>query len=86
MNKALLPATLSWLFFGLREIAGWALVVLGLGAFLLVWALAVERQIIQLGFVAFFGIIIFRGGIHLIKVNVAARIALQAQDKVYLKK
>lgn len=66
--------------FWVREIAGWLLV--GLGLFILYVCLAVllrERPLlIEAGYLTLIGIIVFRGGIHLLKVAVAARICMKA--------
>jgi hypothetical protein len=66
-----------------RELPGWALVVLGLLAFLAAFFLAVERQLVEAWPMTIIGIFVFRGGIHLLKVAVAARICQQAQDRLY---
>lgn len=67
--------------FWIREFFGWILILLGLFVFYLCLAvlLTPAPQIIQSGPIALIGIIIFRGGIHLLKVSVAARVAMQAQ-------
>ena len=68
--------------FWIRETAGWVLLLLGLAAFgLTVWFL-LNHYFIEAGPVSLIGIFLFRGGIHLLKVAVAARICLQAQEKV----
>jgi hypothetical protein len=67
--------------FWIREAAGWVLVLLGLAAFgLAIWFLLNGRYIAT-GPASLIGIFLFRGGIHLLKVAVAARICLQAQEK-----
>ncbi len=62
-----------------REIAGWLLVLIGL---LIFWAVYewLERgsHLFDAGIWAVVGIIVFRGGIHLLKVAIAARICQQA--------
>ena len=69
--------------FWLREAAGWLLV--GLGLFTFYWGYHKMTSaepgafLIQAGPVFFAGFVIFRGGIHLLKVAVAARICLRAQ-------
>ncbi|MFI4982667.1 MAG: hypothetical protein ACHQIO_20130, partial [Nevskiales bacterium] len=68
--------------FWIRESAGWVLVLLGLAAFgLTVWFL-LHHYFIEAGPASLIGIFLFRGGIHLLKVAVAARVCLQAQEKV----
>src|SRR5260370_42097226 len=59
--------------FWLRELAGWVLVLLGLYVFFICLVLLVNEppRIIQTGPLTLIGIIIFRGGIHLLKVAVA---------------
>jgi hypothetical protein len=71
------------MLFWIREIAGWALVVLGLYVFYIVFALLMQPapRILESGPLAFIGFIIFRGGIHLLKVAVAARICLHAHKQ-----
>lgn len=67
--------------FWLREIAGCFLVLLGLFFFwcCLAMLLTERPQYIQAGPLTLIGIIVFRGGIHLLKVAVAARIVLAAE-------
>jgi len=66
--------------FWVREIAGWLLVGLGLFLFYIVLAITLTERpwLITAGPVALIGIIVFRGGIHLLKVAVAARICMKA--------
>ena len=68
--------------FWTREIVGWLLVALGLFGFYVCFVMLTERQIVQSSFMTFISVIIFRGGIHLVKVAVAARICLQAQERL----
>jgi hypothetical protein len=68
--------------FWLREIAGWLLVLVGLYVFYLTYVMILNRMIWEAGEWAFIGIIIFRGGIHLLKVAVAARVCTQALDQI----
>ncbi len=79
-----------------REIGGWGLVLLGLlvfyQCFLFLNRTAVARDAngaervelrpgyIEAGQWSIIGIFLFRGGIHLLKVAVAARVCLQAND------
>jgi hypothetical protein len=62
-----------------REIAGWLLVGLGLFVFYICFDMLLQRDpyLIQVGPMSVIGIFIFRGGIHLLKVAVAARICTQ---------
>ena len=68
--------------FWIREIMGWILVGLGLVVFYLCIVLFFNHLVIQVGPLFVIGIVVFRGGIHLLKVAVAARICLQAQGKI----
>jgi hypothetical protein len=72
--------------FWIREIAGWLLV--GLGLYLFLWCLSLlstEPGTFPDYFAACLvmpiGIVVFRGGIHLLKVAVAARICLYAESQ-----
>lgn len=71
------------LYWIIREVAGWLLVALGLYVFLICYAFLAQPapRILEAGPLTLIGIIIFRGGIHLLKVAVAARISLQAQKQ-----
>ncbi len=63
----------------MREILGWVLIVLGLWMFYLIYfVLFPSRKLIWAGPVLVMGIVVFRGGIHLLKVAVAARVCQQA--------
>lgn len=68
--------------FWIRELLGWLLVGLGLFIFYICMALLLREQplIVQAGPLVLIGIIVFRGGIHLLKVAVAARICLQTKS------
>lgn len=58
-----------------REIAGWVLVALGLFAFWQAYDLLLRKRVFEAGPMTFVGFIVFRGGIHLLKVAVAAQAA-----------
>jgi hypothetical protein len=70
--------------FWTREIAGWTLLFLGLAGF---YACAVlffnTTRIWETTGLTVISIFVFRGGIHLIKVAVAARICQQAQERLF---
>jgi hypothetical protein len=66
-----------------REVAGWLLVGLGLASFGIVLGMSLEYHIIQVIPMTVVGVFLFRGGIHLLKVAVAARICQQAQERLY---
>ena len=64
-----------------REVAGWLLVALGLWFFYVSASMLMQSpaRILSAPPVALIGFVIFRGGIHLLKVAVAARAAQQAR-------
>ena len=73
--------------FWFRELAGWLLVGLGLYMFLFVTLELLNADIhwpyyIQASGWTVIGFIVFRGGIHLLKVAVAARVCMQAQAEM----
>jgi hypothetical protein len=70
--------------FWIREILGWALVLLGLAVFWICFLMLVSRPplLLQAGMLTFIGFILFRGGLHLLKVAVAARICLHAERQI----
>ena len=70
------------MIFWTREIAGWALLGLGLAAFAAVYQLAQEYKVLEVGALTLVGIFLFRGGIHLLKVAIAARVCLHAQAEI----
>ncbi len=63
--------------FWLREAFGWVLVIIGLAIFGLVILHLIEGLVYQTMGMTLIGIFVFRGGIHLLKVAVAARICEQ---------
>ena len=65
----------------LREAVGWLLVLLGLGLFLVMYDFLERQWIFEGGIVAVVGIFVFRGGIHLLKVAIAARICQQERTR-----
>jgi hypothetical protein len=66
----------------LREVAGWALVLLGLYVFYLCYLFLRDARLIETGSLVVIGIFVFRGGIQLLKVAVAARICREAQEQL----
>ena len=70
----------------IRELAGWLLVLLGLGLFYVVYDFCSVRWIFEGAIVGVVGIFVFRGGIHLLKVAIAARMCRQTQELAYLRK
>lgn len=69
--------------FWFRELVGWLLVGLGVFVFLLVFGYLQGKAFVEAGVLAVVGVFVFRGGIHLLKVAVAARLCQQAQDRLY---
>jgi hypothetical protein len=67
------------------EVAGWLLVALGLWVFFEAFSLLTKEppSLLPVGPLTFFGFVLFRGGIHLLKVSVAAQVCLdwQAQQR-----
>ncbi len=69
------------MIFWSREILGWLLVATGLIIFLLCYfQLLLRGRIFEAGPAAFIGFVVFRSGVHLVKVAVAARLCTQALD------
>ena len=66
--------------FWTRELAGWVLVGLGLFIFWKCYVLLMDHYFLQSGSLTVIGLIVFRGGIHLLKVAVAARVCLEGRD------
>jgi hypothetical protein len=66
--------------FWVREIAGWLLVGVSLYLFLEVYVLLQDNKYFQTAPIVLMAIFIFRGGIQLLRVALAARICVQAQE------
>ena len=66
-----------------RELGGWILIGLGLACFAVVWQFCKHRWIVEAWPMTFIGMMIFWGGIHLLKVAMAARVCQQAQERLY---
>lgn len=58
-----------------REVAGWLLILAGLWQFWNTYTLLTNRRIFEAAPSAFIAFVIFRGGVHLLKVAVAAQAA-----------
>jgi hypothetical protein len=70
----------------LRELAGWLIVGVGLLLIYLAYVMLeyyATPRILEAWPLVIAGIFVFRGGIHLLKVAVAARVCMQAQDRLY---
>jgi|GEM_PF-1184090 len=59
----------------LREIGGWLLVLAGLVSFYQSYDMLMRKRVIEAVPLAFVGFVIFRGGVHLLKVAVASQAA-----------
>ena len=76
---------LAWgVLFWAREIAGWLLLVLGLLSFYqcFVWLVATPARPIEAVLPTIIGVVLFRGGLHMLKVSAAAQVCLRAQDNL----
>jgi hypothetical protein len=73
--------------FWIRELAGWLLIALGLYVFFTCYVILVNQgpHLLEAGPLTVIGFIVFRGGIHLLKVATAARICLHAQATIVAK-
>jgi hypothetical protein len=71
--------------FWIRELAGWLLVLLGLYVFYITIAVLSRDGpwLIEAIFFTVIGVVVFRSGIHLLKVAVAARVCLHAQRRLH---
>ena len=70
----------------LREVAGWLIVGVGLLLIFVAYYMLSDTyppRILEAWPMVIAGVFVFRGGIHLLKVAVAARVCLQAQDRLY---
>jgi len=66
-----------------REAVGWVLIVVGLCLFYRCYSLLADgHYILEGGTLVIVGIVVFRGGIHLLKSAVAARICVQSQPSL----
>jgi hypothetical protein len=72
---------LSTLGLWVREIAGWLLMLFGLFVLYVCYQYLESQRVIEAGPLIIVGVVIFRGGIHLLKVSLAARICLEARDR-----
>jgi len=66
---------------GIRELVGWLLVLLGLGLIGVDFMLALNRSVIEALALALPSAIVFRSGIGLVRISMAARIALRLDEK-----
>ncbi|MGB1930051.1 MAG: hypothetical protein ACPIA2_12030 [Mariniblastus sp.] len=66
---------------GIREFVGWLLVLLGLGLIGVDFLLAINRNVIEALALALPSVIVFRAGIGLVRISMAARIALRLDEK-----
>ncbi len=69
--------------FWVREVVGWLFIVLGLAVFFLcvMILLSPGPRLFEAGPLALIGIFLFRGGLHLLKVAIAARVAMRLQQR-----
>jgi hypothetical protein len=67
--------------FWLREIVGWLLVLAGLMMCYESYRMLKDSRILEVGPLSIIAIVVFRGGIHLLKVAVAARICREARNR-----
>jgi hypothetical protein len=69
--------------FWIRELFGWAFVLAGLYLFYECFVLLLDKHLCFMMALCVMAFIFFRGGIHLLKVSVAARICEQTQERLY---
>jgi hypothetical protein len=64
-----------------REIAGWLLLLLGIYVFYICFEFVSRRHVFEAAPMVVIGIFLFRGGIHLLKVAIAAEVCLEARPR-----
>jgi hypothetical protein len=64
----------------LREISGWLLLILGVLLFYLCYLLLLSHDVTEAWPLALIGIVVFRAGVQLLKVAVAAELWTQARE------
>jgi hypothetical protein len=67
----------------IRELAGWLLIFFGFAFFYMAYEYSLLHSLLTMWMFAVVGIVVFRGGIHLLKVAIAARVCQQTQDQLY---
>jgi hypothetical protein len=65
----------------MREIAGWLLMLFGLFVLYVCYLYLDNSRPLEAGPLIIVGVVVFRGGIHMLKVSLAARICLEARDR-----
>ena len=83
MKYATFREIYGWVMLVVREASGWLLIACGFWCFYKAYQLIEANRLLYLGAPIVIGIVVFRGGIHLLKVAVAARICQQTQDQLY---
>jgi|ERR1700689_3438738 hypothetical protein len=73
----------GWVMLVSRELFGWLLIAIGFCCFYGAYRLIEANRVLYLWAPVIVGIVLFRGGIHLLKVAVAAKICQQTQDQLY---
>jgi hypothetical protein len=66
-----------------RELSGWLLIGLAILGFVLVYEFCNGHFLTEAWVIAVISLVVFWGGIQLLKVAIAARICQQAQDRLY---
>jgi hypothetical protein len=66
-----------------REVVGWVLIALGVYVFFRAFILLTEGHQFMLegGTITLIGVVLFRGGIHLLKIAVAAHICMEGNGE-----
>ncbi len=64
----------------IREITGWVLLLLGLNIFYISFGYIDQGKVVEGSTAAFIGVFVFRGGLQLMKVAVAARAVLNERN------
>ena len=65
----------------IRELVGWSLLVAGLIVFRVSFSYLDDRKVVEAGIATVIGLIIFRGGMQLLKVAVLTRAVVREQRR-----
>ncbi len=67
--------------FWTRELAGWILVILGIISFIFTYTvLLLSGKVVESMVASFISFIVYRGGIHLLKVAIAAKMCREPME------